>query len=181
VSSTVSSTIDPTFLDLPLQRLADAALTRARELGAEHAELRCDQTRQAEWRLRDGAHLRSRDRSDRGLGVRVLVDGAWGFAGGKDVDPTSAARVASLAVDVARACRPLYGERVEVVDEPVYPGARWISPYECNPFDVPETELVGQLAAWSERLLAHRAVDHVDAKLRTTQETKFYADPGVGR
>ena len=32
--------IDPAFTDLPLRKLADAALSRARSLGAEHADIR---------------------------------------------------------------------------------------------------------------------------------------------
>ena len=40
--------IDAAFTDLPLRQLADAALTRARALGAEHADFRFERvTRRA--------------------------------------------------------------------------------------------------------------------------------------
>jgi TldD protein len=38
--------IDPDFLALPLRAVADAALGRARELGAEHADVRIERTTQ---------------------------------------------------------------------------------------------------------------------------------------
>ena len=46
--------LDPAFTDLPLRRLADAALSRARDLGAEHADFRLERIRDQHLRLRDG-------------------------------------------------------------------------------------------------------------------------------
>ncbi|MBV9652222.1 MAG: TldD/PmbA family protein, partial [Pseudonocardiales bacterium] len=46
--------IDPDFLALPLRSLADAALERARELGAEHADVRVERITGQLLRLRDG-------------------------------------------------------------------------------------------------------------------------------
>jgi TldD protein len=37
--------IDPSFTALPLSAMADAALDRARELGAEHADVRVERVR----------------------------------------------------------------------------------------------------------------------------------------
>ena len=48
--------IDPEFADLPLRELAAAALQRARELGAEHADFRAERIRGQEIGLSDG-HL----------------------------------------------------------------------------------------------------------------------------
>ena len=39
--------LDPTFLGLPLRALADAALSRAGELGCSHAEVRVERLREA--------------------------------------------------------------------------------------------------------------------------------------
>ena len=38
-------TVDESFLALPLSALTDAALTRARDLGCEHADLRVERIR----------------------------------------------------------------------------------------------------------------------------------------
>ncbi len=40
--TTSAREIDEAFTDLPLRRLADAALSRARALGAEHADFRVE-------------------------------------------------------------------------------------------------------------------------------------------
>jgi TldD protein len=168
--------IDPAFLALPMRRLADAALGRARELGAEHADFRLERIRTQALALRDGKLDSARDGEDVGFAVRVVHDGTWGFAAGVDLTPEAAVRVAEQAVAVARVSRPVNSEPIELADEPVYPDVTWVSAYEADPFAVPEGDKIGLLTDWSERLLAADGVDHVDATVQQVRENKFYAD-----
>ncbi|MCQ6252617.1 TldD/PmbA family protein [Streptomyces malaysiensis] len=173
--------IDPSFLALPLRALADAALARARALGAAHADFRFERVRSAGWRLRDGRPSGAADTTDLGYAVRVVHGGAWGFASGVDLSMDAAARVASQAVAMAKLSAKVIeaagsDERVELAAEPVHAEKTWISAYEINPFDVPDSDKTGLLGEWSERLLAADGVAHADASLLTVQENKFYAD-----
>ncbi|MCX5202074.1 TldD/PmbA family protein [Streptomyces sp. NBC_00237] len=173
--------IDPTFTALPLRALADAALARARALGADHADFRFERVRSASWRLRDAKPSGSNDSTDVGYAVRVVHGGAWGFASGVDLSMDAAARVAGQAVAMARLSAKVIkaagsDERVELADEPVHEDRTWVSSYEINPFDVPGEEKAALLADWSGRLLRADGVAHVDASLMTVQENKFYAD-----
>ncbi|MEU5364318.1 TldD/PmbA family protein [Streptomyces sp. NPDC005925] len=174
-------TIDEAFTALPLRALADAALARARALGAEHADFRFERVRSASWRLRDAKPSGSSDTTDLGYAVRVVHGGTWGFASGVDLSMDAAARVASQAVAMAKLSAQVIraagsDERVELADEPVHADRTWISSYGIDPFTVPGEEKAGLLAEWSGRLLAARGVDHVDASLLTVHENKFYAD-----
>ncbi|MCQ6556689.1 TldD/PmbA family protein [Streptomyces sp. C10-9-1] len=173
--------IDPTFTALPLRALADAALARARALGAEHADFRLERVRSASWRLRDARPAGSSDTTDLGYAVRVVHGGAWGFASGVDMTMDAAARVAGQAVAMAKLSAQVIAaagsqERVELADEPVHADRTWVSSYETNPFEVPDEEKTGLLADFSARLLRADGVAHVDASLLTVQENKFYAD-----
>ncbi|MFH9422449.1 TldD/PmbA family protein [Streptomyces sp. NPDC017529] len=173
--------IDETFLALPLHALADAALARARALGADHADFRFERVRGASWRLRDARTAGTSDSTDTGYAVRVVHGGAWGFASGVDLTMDAAARVAGQAVAMAKLSAKVIqaagsAERVELADEPAHPDRTWISSYEINPFDVPDADKAGLLAEWSARLLAAPGVAHTDASLLTVQENKFYAD-----
>ncbi|GMA84956.1 hypothetical protein GCM10025868_02060 [Angustibacter aerolatus] len=105
--------VDEDFRGLPLQALADAALQRAGELGAEHADLRVERVRGADVRVRDGQAAGGGDATQSGLAVRVVVDGTWGFASAADLTPEAAVRAADDAVQMARVSRPLSTERVE--------------------------------------------------------------------
>ncbi|MFF4405335.1 TldD/PmbA family protein [Streptomyces sp. NPDC001404] len=173
--------VDQSFLALPLRALADAALARARALGAEHADFRLERVRSASWRLRDARPSGSADTTELGYAVRVVHGGTWGFASGVDLTMDAAARVASQAVAMAKLSAKVIAaagsdEKVELADEPVHADRTWVSAYDINPFDVPDADKTALLTDWSERLLQAAGVAHVDASLMTVQENKFYAD-----
>jgi TldD protein len=174
--SPVSRTVDPSFLDLPLGVLADAALQAARDAGAAHADVRVERHSGQDLSLRDGRLESRHDAVSAGLAVRVVADGTWGFASSSEVDVVEAVRLARQAVDVARTARPLNAEPVELADEPVHDDQVWVSEYDVDPFEVETGEKVALLAGWSRRLLAEPAVQHVDATLQQVLECKFYAD-----
>ncbi|WP_214367939.1 TldD/PmbA family protein [Pseudonocardia sp. H11422] len=168
--------IDPEFRALPLAVLADAALSRARELGAEHADLRVERILSQSINLRDGHATGVSDATTVGLAVRVVVDGVWGFASHVELTPSRAAATAEQAVAVARTLAPVARERVERAAEPVYADAVWVSDYAVDPFTVPTRDKVELLIEWSQRLLASDGIDHVQAGVAQVRENKFYAD-----
>jgi len=168
--------IDPAFLALPMRRLAEAALARARELGVAHADFRFERVRTQDLALRDGRLETTRDGEDVGLAVRVVHDGTWGFAAGVDLTPEAAVRAAEEAVEVATVSRSINSERIDLAEEPVYPDVTWVSAYDVDPFTVSDADKIGLLTEWSERLLSADGVDHVDARLEQVLENKFYAD-----
>lgn len=179
--TSVPHSIDAAFAALPLRALADAALARARALGAEHADFRLERIRSASWRLRDAKPAGGSDTTDLGYAVRVVHGGSWGFASGVDLTMDAAAKVASQAVAMAKLSAQVIkaagsDERVELADEPVHADRTWISAYDVNPFEVPDAEKAALLADWSARLLAADGVAHVDASLLAVHENKFYAD-----
>lgn len=168
--------IDPEFLALPLRALADAALQRARDLGATHADFRLERVRGRGVRLADAVVETAADTDTRGFAVRVVHNGVWGFAADTVLTPEMAATVAERAVAVARVAAAAATERVELAPEPSHTDVRWVSSYEIDPFDVSVTDQSDLLAEWSRRLLADHRVDHVDAHLSVAKDQKFYAD-----
>src|SRR5262245_21510108 len=90
----VSGPIDDRFLSLPRQELADAALARAGQLGARHADFRLELLRDQSMRLRDGQLESSGEGETSGFAVRVVAGGSWGFAAGVELTTDEAARVA---------------------------------------------------------------------------------------
>jgi len=168
--------IDETFLALPLTAIADAALTRARDLGAEHADVRVERIRTADLALHDARLETSHTGDELGMSVRVIHDGVWGFAGAVTLSPDAAADLADQAIAVAEASRPVTRQRVELAPEPSHGDQVWVSAYATDPFDIPEAERIELLADWSRRLLASDIVTHADADLRQVKENKFYAD-----
>ncbi|MGC5012161.1 TldD/PmbA family protein [Streptosporangium sp. DT93] len=168
--------IDADFLALPLRRLADAALQRARDLGAEHADFRLERIRGQTVRLSDTATEGAIDADTLGYAVRVVKDGTWGFAGGIELTAEAAVAVAEQAVEVAVVCAAVNREPVELAPEPVHADVTWVSSYELDPFEVPMSDKAALLADWSGGLLRDPGVDHTQASLMQVKEQKFYAD-----
>ncbi len=81
-----------------------------------------------------------------GVGVRVLVDGAWGFAATSDLRPGEIVRCARLATTIARASAIARASSVRLA--PVAPVVdTWRGPCEVDPFAVPLEDKVSLLLA----------------------------------
>src|SRR5918993_811887 len=156
-------TVDESFLALPLSALAEAALTRAVDLGCEHADLRVGPIRTQSIRPRDARLEALADAEDLGLAVRVVREGTWGFAAGVVLTAAEAVRLAEEAVTVARVSAAVVSDRVELAPEPAYRDVTYVSDYDVDPFAVPDADKTALLAERSERLLAAYGVEHVQA------------------
>ena len=168
--------LDPAFSALPHRSLGDAALARASELGASHADFRFERVRSQDLVARDGVLQGASDREDLGFAVRVIHGGAWGFAAGVVLTPEEAVRVTETAVAVARVAAEMTPVPVEIAAEPTYDDVTWVSSYRIDPFDVPVPEKAAVLVDWTERLRAAAGVDHASAHLLQVHECKYYAD-----
>jgi TldD protein len=168
-------TVDESFLALPLSALTDAALTRAVDLGCEHADIRVERIRTQSISLRDARLESLTDGEDLGLSVRVVHEGTWGFAAGVVLTAAEAVRLAEEAVAVAQVSAAINTDRVELAPEPTYDG-EWVSDYDLDPFEVPDADKTGLLTELSEQLMAADGVEHVQSGCMHVKEQKYYAD-----
>ncbi|MBZ3902728.1 TldD/PmbA family protein [Streptomyces griseiscabiei] len=173
--------ISPQFDHAEQRRVAEAALERARELGVGHAEFRAEHVRDASWRLRDARPAGASDTVSAGFSVRVLHEGARGFAARSAGGADAAVGAVEEAVRAAGDARRLGGRRVDLAPEPVYGERTWISAYETDPFEVSGQERTAVLGEYSARLLAALGVRHADAALQAVRECTFLADTAGNR
>jgi TldD protein len=168
--------IDPSFASLPLEAVTSAGLSKASELGCRHAEVRVERIRSQLVVLRDGQVETSTDDTELGVGIRVVHEGAMGFAASVEATPEAAARLAEQATELARATAAAQEGHIELAEEPSYGRVEWVAPYELDPTAVALADKVAVLEAWSRRLLASPVVDHVTAAVLAVAEDKHYAD-----
>lgn len=129
-----------------MEDLLEAALDAAVAAGASYADVRSVEAVSEALSVR-GEVVEALERSDsEGFGVRVLVDGAWGFAASYDLERGSAAATAQAAVEIARATATAMEHPVELVPEPPH-RATWTSPLEVDPFSVSLEDKVGLLSS----------------------------------
>src|SRR5881275_1239593 len=118
---------------------ARSAVDAATKAGADYADARMV-TEESESLTVKNQEMEGIDRSrSEGVGVRVLVNGYWGFAATARATDEEVAKIARLAVAIARAAARLPGEPVRLAGvEPVV--ATWSSPMREDPFTVPLEE-----------------------------------------
>ncbi len=168
--------VDPAFSDLPLSRLADAALDAAVAAGAGFADFRFERLLSSDLTVRDTAVQSATDSATTGFAVRVIVNGVWGFAASVVPTAEEAAATARRAVDVARALAGVVDEAVVRTGEPVHADREWVSSYHIDPFAVAASDKIALLLDRSERLLASDAVAHTAVGLFQVKENKYYRD-----
>ena len=92
--------------------VAEAALARATALGASYADIRISRYRRESIATRERQVQNVSRSTSYGLGLRVLVNGAWGFAATNTVEPGAARAAAEQAVAIARANAALATRKV---------------------------------------------------------------------
>jgi TldD protein len=167
---------DEAFDEATLDGARSAALERARQLGCSHAEVRLERIRTQIVSMRDGRLEGTVDDISTGMGLRVVYEGAFGFAATVALGRDAASELADQAVEAAEATALAGGERVELADEPAHGEVSWTAPYKIDPTSVSLAERVGRLEGWSRQLLAAEGVDHVTASLMSVAEDKYFAD-----
>ena len=111
------------------------ALDAARGAGASYADVRVSRNRNQSISTRERQITGFEDAETFGFGVRVLANGAWGFAASKDLTLDEADRVARQAVAQARANAAARTRPVELAPVEPVPDGRWSSPVEIDPFE----------------------------------------------
>src|ERR1700738_4857515 len=127
-----------------MKDLAEAALNAAQVKGASYADVRLDEHVTQDIIVKNGQLAAVSDDASEGFGVRVIVDGAWGFAGSARLDKTEIEPVVDRAIRIARASARVRSARLDL-GPPVTSRGRYRTPLERDPFAVPLSEKVDLL------------------------------------
>ncbi|MGB9377977.1 MAG: TldD/PmbA family protein [Mycobacteriales bacterium] len=131
-----------------LAGLSEAGLEAVRALpGVQYADVRAVREDSESITVRDDRVNGVGRAMSQGLGIRVLIDGSWGFAATSDADPAEIRTTAERACDIARASATVQGEhRVRLDDSPPARG-EYVTPHDRDPLDVPLAEKIDHLLA----------------------------------
>lgn len=93
--------------------------------------------------------------TNRGVGIRVLANGAWGFASSNNLDKTSLFETANKALDIAQASALTKKEEIKLASEDKHI-ATYITPITKNPFQINPTEKIDLLVKATKIMLKDR-------------------------
>lgn len=153
---------------------AEAALTRATALGASYADIRINRYRRESIATRERQVQNVSRSTSYGLGLRVLVNGTWGFAATNLVDPASARAAAEQAVAIAKANALMTSRKVVLAnaDKVV---TTWANQVKRDPFEVSLETKTAFLMKLNEAALAVPGVSFINSQLQFVDEQKYFA------
>ena len=153
---------------------AEVALARAAALGAAYADIRINRYRRESIATRERQVQNVSRSTSYGLGLRVLVNGAWGFAATNVVTPAAATAAAEQAVAIARANASLATRRVVLAgaDKVI---ATWANPITRDPFEVSLETKTAFLLKLNETAMAVPGVSFVNSQIQFVDEQKYFA------
>jgi len=148
-------------------------LRAAQSAGASYADIRRSSRNTQTIRAENGKLTAVNENADSGIGIRVLKDGAWGFAAaaGTAVDIQT---LAARAVKLARASALLQEKPVALAPALPVEGS-YQSTVRRDPFAVPLTEKA-ELVKGLTQERAHPAINHTRAELSFFKETTEFAN-----
>lgn len=155
------------------EKFAAMAVETATKAGASYADARLVLMKRESIRVRDDHVSGVASTEDYGIGVRVIADGAWGFAATPKLDAKSVVAVAKQAVATAKAHARLLAEPVALAPTQVVTGS-WVAPHELDPFAVSMAEKAEHLIDASKKVLAVPGVAFANASVSIVREEKLF-------
>jgi len=152
------------------------ALTAAKLAGATWADARVQRARRQSLGTREQQVTNVSDTDTIGCGVRVLVDGTWGFSATRALTKEGVARAAKQAVALAKANRVARDRQVKLAPTDVHPNATWKSSYTIDPWSVPVEEKVALLLRANAAALKVKNIRFVNSNLSFVKEERSYAN-----
>jgi TldD protein len=160
---------------MTLKTLTHRALNLAQVRGASYADVRLVRRRTQNITVKNGVVEGLSDNESQGFGVRVIVDGAWGFASSALLDPAEVDRVTALAVQIARASALFKTHDVDL-GPPLSHVGTYRTPVEVDPWEVSLERKLELLLKANEGLRATPGVMVATSTLAFWQEDKTFAN-----
>src|SRR4051812_12864621 len=157
-----------------MRDFTDRALDAATAAGASYADVRIERLERQVISVKNGRPDGLVEDESVGFGIRVVVDGAWGFASSSRLEPRELDRIAQLAVQIARASALVSSERVELGD-PIRSIATYATPVQIDPFTIPVEQKLTTLLDADAAMRRVRGIAVSEGSFECQRITKTFA------
>ena len=158
--------------------LADTAMNAATKAGASYCDVRIGRYLNQFITTRDRNVENIVNTESSGVGVRVIANGAYGFASTNDMSPDSIAAAARQAVAIARANAKLQTEPVRLAPVKGVGEVSWATPFKKDWRTVPIKEKADMLIAANAAGLASGASFMTSTLFQVNQQKYFASTDG---
>ncbi len=157
-----------------MRDLTDRALATAAVRGAEYADIRIVRRRDESIAVKTGRVEGVASGESEGFGIRVIVDGAWGFASSNRLEADEVDRIAAQAVRIARASATALRNRVRLDDRPPAHGT-YETPLVEDPFAIPLEARIAELLEADRIASGVKGIAYTESTYAAQREWKTFA------
>jgi TldD protein len=157
-----------------MREYTDRALNTAKKKGATYADIRIVRRTTEEIAVKNGVVQELALNESYGFGVRVIADGAWGFASSHALTATEVDRVAALAVTIAKAGAKANIGKVDLGPVEIHVD-QYQTPVKIDPFSVPIEEKIALLLETDKEARAVKGILVSTADIALVKEEKIFA------
>jgi len=154
----------------------DRALDVARGNGASYADIRITRRVTQSLQVRNGVIEAVQEQTDEGFGVRVLVNGAWGFASSYLIEIDEIDRVVIDQVFRIAEASALLQRRPVRLGPRVTSSGRYVTPHQIDPFSVPLEDKLAVLVAADEAMRRIPGITITSGNMIFIREDKTFAN-----
>ncbi len=156
-----------------MKHVANWALNVATQRGASFADVRVIAQRNRALTTKNGKVGSASDTESVGMNVRVIVEGAWGFAASSELGRGAVEKTAADAVAIARASARVKREDVQIAPEnPAV--AEWSTPFKIDPFSVSVEQNIDLLLAIDAELRCVGGITLAETNLNFSREEQWF-------
>jgi TldD protein len=164
---------------MSMKEIGAWALNVCNARGVQFADLRIVDERQRGLATKNGKVAHAADSNSMGIGIRVLANGAWGFAATEDLTRAGVETTAQQAVEIARASAQVKEHDVTLAPEKPHVDD-WASAYKIDPFSISVEEILDLLMKVDAELLKVQGITLAETDMNFRRyEQWYYSNEGA--
>jgi TldD protein len=156
-----------------MKHVANWALNTAAVRGTTYADVRVIAHRSRALATKNGKIGSASDAESVGMNVRVIADGAWGFAASAELGRGAVEKTAAEAVAIARASARVKRENLRMAPENAMV-AEWSTPYKIDPFSISVEQNLDLLLKIDAELRAVQGITLAETNLNFNREEQWF-------
>jgi TldD protein len=172
--TTIEAMLDQRIDITQKKQLADASLNTAKSLGATYADIRIGRYLNQFISTRENKVQGIENSESFGTGIRVIVNGTWGFAATHDVTVDGIKKATERAVAIAKANSKFQTDPVKLAPVKAHGEVTWKTPIQKNAFEIPVSEKVDLLLRSNSAAMQNGA-SFANSNLFMVNEQKYFA------
>ena len=152
----------------------DFIMDLASKMGVQYCDARITKYRSKLISCHNGI-VTVNDEVNEGIGVRVLMEGSWGFYGSHSVELESCKDLVEKAIKMATSASIYNKYKVKLVESSIVTG-KYVNDFKKNPFTVEETDIIDLLKTSNEVLKEQSVkIRHSLTSFKAFEEEKYVA------